>query len=196
MASRCSLSFSRSNGLQRPARISALHQEKTGGSDVEKIPPWSPQSQKNVLEQKLLEESEVQHACSSCEETPNGYLEQAKNIRNGCFQEPSVYSRIDIWSQLRGFAKSNFLQNCWSKGGSKRSMLYGDSDPLEPALKPCTDSWIWTRCKLSPVALPPMFTLSGVALLYSLPVFGSISTGTMVPLKVAQKCDDLTFRSH
>lgn len=70
----------RSGGLQQPARVSALPQEKARISDMEKILPWSSQPQQNVLKQKVLEGSEVLHAFSACEETPNQRLKQARNL--------------------------------------------------------------------------------------------------------------------
>lgn len=68
---------------------------------MEKILACRSQPQQHVLEQKLLEASEVPHAFSACGETPNGSLIQAQNPHpfreprtahcfSGHFQEPSL----------------------------------------------------------------------------------------------------------
>lgn len=57
---------------------------------MEKILPCSFQPQSNVLKQKLLEVSEVLHAFSAREETPNRGLKQVKNLHPlyECHREP------------------------------------------------------------------------------------------------------------
>lgn len=69
-----------SSGLQLPARVSSLYQKETRSSEVAESLSWNPKTHHITLKQKLLEESEVPHAFTTCSKTPDYCLNQVEEL--------------------------------------------------------------------------------------------------------------------